>query len=378
MRGRVLTVREMEQPHLDAWASLAGRAVEANPMNEAAVVVSAARHQENGGGIRLVVAEDGCGMHGAFPVVWAARHGNIRVPVLTTNIRRMTYLGTPLIDRQGGVEAAAAMLGELRTRRRHGDPGVLVVQWLGEGGLVSAWLREAAAHLSFPTFDYEDFQQPFLSRRLDGARGELTSRKHRKDYERRARRMAEDLGHDLVLVDRAGDPGAVDDFLSLEAAGYKTDIGVAMRTRPGEPEQFTEMCRVLADEGRLHVLELRAGARTIAMQISLRAADTLFLIKVGHDEALGRYDPGIQLHLRAVEYFHERTDAEGIRVCTFPDNALLLRLYPERRRTSTLVIGLGSPLDRMLVRALPMARTVSRGARRQVASGSRLLGARAS
>lgn len=370
MRGRVLPARALDRAQIAAWAALAGRAVEANPMHEPAMVLSAARHQANGAAIQLVVAEDGGEMHGAFPVVRVPRHGNIRVPVVTTNIRRMTYLGTPLVDREGGVDAAAAMLGALRVRSRHGDPGLLVVQWMGGDGPVSEWVRQAAARLSLPTFDYEDFQQPFLSRGLDGARGELTSKKHRKDYERRARRMAEDLGADLELVDRAGDPEAVAEFLTLEAAGYKTDLGVAMRTHPGEPEQFTAMCEELAQQGRLHVLALRARARTIAMQISLRAGDTLFLVKVGHDEALARYDPGVQLHLRAVEYFHQHTDAQAIRVCTFPDNALLLRLYPERRRTSTLVIGLGTAVDRMLVRALPAARTLSRGARQQVAAGA--------
>ena len=218
-----------------------------------------------------------------------------------------------------------------------------------------------------PVFVYEDFQQPFLARRADGSLSESTSKRHRKDYERRARRMAEELGAELELVDRADDPRSVTEYLAMEAAGYKTDNGVAMLTQVGEPEYFVEMCRAFAREGRLHVLELRAGSRTVAIQVSLRAADTVFLIKVAHDESFGRYDPGVQLHLRAVEFFRDHTDAAGLRVCTFADNALLLRLYPDRRCVSTLVVGLGGPVDRALVRSMPAARSLSRRVRRGLA-----------
>ncbi len=111
------------------------------------------------------------------------------------------------------------------------EPGILVLQWLGEDGPVAGWLREAAEALACPVFVYEDFQQPFLARRADGSLSESTSKRHRKDYERRARRMAEELGAELELVDRADDPRSVTEYLAMEAAGYKTDNGVAMLTQ---------------------------------------------------------------------------------------------------------------------------------------------------
>ena len=42
------------------------------------------------------------------------------------------------------------------------------------------------------------------------------------------------------------------------------------------------------------------------MQVSLEAGDGLFLIKVGHDEEFNRYDPGVQLHFAAIDYFHTK------------------------------------------------------------------------
>lgn len=374
MQGRLTPVLSLGEAELEAWQGLADRAVEPNPMNGPDFVVAAARNQRSGSGISLVLAEDRGRMVGAFPVRFTGQHGNVRWPMATTNVRRMTYLGTPLVAPEGGQEAISAMLAALARQRRGGSLGgfrVLVVQWLGEGGPVAGWLRSAAAALGYPVTVYEEFEQPYLARRSQGDYASLLTSKHRKDYSRRARRLAEHLGAELEVVNRAGDPGAVDDFIELEAAGYKREIQVAMATQPGEPEYFREMCQRLARRGRLHHLELRAGGRLIATQLSVEEGGLLFLIKVGHDDEFARYDPGVQLHLRAMEYFHHQTGASAIRVCTFAGNELLLRLYPQRAATSTLMIGLGGRVDNALVRSLPAARRLRQRVRRGAASVGR-------
>lgn len=370
MRGRLIGVRDLSGAERSSWRSLGERAVEPNPMSEVDFVVSATNHLPGDSDISVVVAEDADGWFGAMPVRPAPRLGNIPIPAMTTNIRRMTYLGTPLLDRTRGPEAARTLLTTLAEHRRAGGFKTLVVEWLGDNGPVASMLRGAADELGFPIFVYEEFEQPFLTRRPLPTYSDNQSTKHRKDYERRARRLSESLGAPLEVVDRAGDSAAVDEFIALEAAGYKSDNGVAMVTRPGEPEYFHEMCARYAALGRLHLLELRAAERLVATQISVESGDGLFLVKVSHDEAFARSDPGVQLHFRAMEHFHHRTAAQFIRVCTFPGNELLLRLYPERRLTSTWMIGLGGRLDRAVLRALPGARALVRRARQRRARSS--------
>ncbi len=338
-----------------AWRSLALRAIDANPMCEPNCVLAAAAHLPYGHEISLVVVEARDRFYAATPIRRLARHGSFRLPVASTDIRRMTYLGTPLVDRERPVEAWAEMLKTLSTHRSDGGWMYFVVSWLSDGPAFSA-LRQATSRLRFPMQVLEDFEQPLLHRRTDGNYTDGQSKRHLSDYRRRAKRMAEHLGAELEVVNLAGDAAAVDEFIALEAAGYKRDNGVAMRTQPGEPAYFADMCRRFAAEDRLHLLTLRAGERTVAMQISLEADPGLFLIKVSHDEELNHFDPGVQLHLRAMEYFHNATGAEWIDVCTFPDNDLLLRLYPDRRRTLSVLIGLGGPLNSAVVRAIPTAK----------------------
>ena len=43
-----------------------------------------------------------------------------------------------------------------------------------------------------------------------------------------------------MLVDRTGDPAAVERYLRLEESGYKARAGIAMTTVAGEPEFFAE------------------------------------------------------------------------------------------------------------------------------------------
>jgi len=363
--GRLIPVGTMADTDMASWVDLGGRAVEHNPMNEPHFVVPAARWLPDGPEIDLVVTEHGGQWSGAVPVKRVNRLGGIPVKAVTTNVRRMTYLGTPLLDPHRTTDAARGLLSTLMGHRRQGDFNTLIVQWLGDDGPASAALRQATEELGLPIIVYEAFEQPFLTRHVVADYAESQSVKHRKDYERRARRMAETIGGELELVNRADDPAAVEDYIALEAAGYKTDIGVAMTTAAGEPEYFREMCARFAGLGRLHVLQLQAAGRLIAMQISVEAGDGLFLVKVGHDDAFGRFDPGVQLHFRAMEYFHHETAATFVRVCTFGGNPLLLRLYPERRPTSTWIIGLGNRMDQAVLRALLGAREVRRRVRQR-------------
>lgn len=374
MRARLVPARALVDGEIEAWQQLAGRAVDPNPVNEPAFVLAAARHLPYGDDIKLLVAEEAGTFHGAMPVRRLVRRG---MPMASTDVRRMTYLGTPLLDERGE-EAMRAMLATLVRERRAARWAWAELRWLG-AGQAEEMVRAAARSLRLPVETTEDFDQPFLVRRdvtrEDGASPlDHMSPRHVRDYRRRGRRLAELLGGDLEVVDLAGDPRAVDEYIALEAAGRKRETGVAMVGHPGEPEYFRDMCRRFAAEGRLQVLCLRAGETTVAMQISVAAGDGLFLVKVGHNESFDRFDPGVQLHMRAVERLQHEGEARWVHVCTFGDNELLLRLYPDRRRTRTLVISLGGAFAQLALRSLPYARAGSRRLR-ALRRAPRLVGA---
>jgi CelD/BcsL family acetyltransferase involved in cellulose biosynthesis len=373
LRARIVPISALTASDLEKWRSLAPRALEPNPMCEPPCVLAAARNLPYGDDLALLVADDGECFHIVTPVFRVPRFGRLPFPVVTTDIRRMTWLGTPLLGPERPVEAWMSALTTLSTERRSGRWQGLALKWIADGPVAAA-LDEATRRLRLPTYVSEDFDQPFLHRRPDRSYTSNQSKRHLGDYRRRARRLSELLGAELEVENVAADLNSVREYVELEAAGYKVDNGVAMRTQDGESEYFTEMCAAFAAEGRLQVLKMHAGGRTVSMQISFEAGDGLFLVKVGHDEKFNHYDPGVQLHFAAMEHFDARTDAAWIDVCTFPDNDLLLRLYQDRRRTKSVLVGLGGPLNSAMVRAIPHVRRAGHRSRRLVRAARHAVG----
>ena len=200
-----------------------------------------------------------------------------------------------------------------------------------------------------------------LERRDDAEYETLRATESRHQIRKKQRRLGRELGGEVTIVDRSCDMGAVDAYMALESSGYKARIGVAMTTVPGEPEYFREMCERFAAAGRLHLLALEAAGRPVAMNVWLRAGDGVFMIKSSFDHRYARFSPGISLHTSTLPWFHEHTDAHWIDTCTSPDNELLLRLYPDRRRVTSFFVVLGrSPRDRLVLRSFLLLRPVHR------------------
>ncbi len=102
------------------------------------------------------------------------------------------------------------------------------------------------------------------------------------------------------------------------------------------------------------------------MQCNIVADDALFCFKVAYDDGLARFSPGVQLEVDAVSAFHERAGVAVMDSCAEPDNALVNRLWPDRRPLVTFVVpgrGAGSRLLLASLRhAVGLRRRLHRGA----------------
>lgn len=358
VKGKILAVRQLEDRQLQAWADLAARAVQPNPLFEPGCLVPASRHLVNGAAISLVVAEHQGRYLGCFPVQAQRSWRALRRPVLVTQVRRMQYDGTPLVDPEGGAGALSAMLEALEASAKGGGPGLVVLDWL-DHGVVAAQLGQACEGLGIAQRTYTRWERPVLRRRPEGDYRSLHSRKFLKNVERLRRRLAEAEGGEVALVDRSDDPAGVEVLVGLEASGYKAHTGVAMASHPGEVAWFTEMCDRFRAAGRLHLHTLEVGARAIAAQLALRAGEGLFLLKVAYDEEFAPYTPGIQLHLDGIDHLFATTDAAWIDTCTYGGNATAERMYPDRQSVSAVVLATGGWVDRGALWGVSRARALA-------------------
>lgn len=360
IQGRIVNVKTVSDVDEAAWRELGQRSVEPNPFYEPDCLIPAAQHQSFGDEIDIVVATDGDRFYGVLPIRRVKRWRGMRYPMVTTQVRRMTYLGTPLVDAARGIEAVKAILGVLVDQRKEGKSRVLVIQEQTDGP-TAALFREAATELGLPLVVFESFERGFLTRHDPPAWQTAHSTKTLKNLQRKQRNLGKEMGGVAEIVDVGNSVQAIEDYTALEASGYKADVGVAMTTVEGEPEYFRDMCLRFAADKRLHLLSLTDGTKTAAMICWLRAQDTLLQFKWSYDEQYSKHSPGILLHTEAMRFFDEQTDAKALDTCTWGENEMINRIYPDRRKIVSYFIPLSSSFrDRLVVNAFVKLRPLHR------------------
>ena len=284
----------------------------------------------------------------------------LRYPIVTTQVRRMIYQGTPLIDAERGIEAAKALLEALVQERGAGKSRVLALQEL-TAGVVAEIFRDAASAMNLPLFVFESFERGLLRRQEPSGVFACAQPQDVSEPSPQAAQSGKGAGGTVEVVDRGNDPEAIDDYVRLEAAGYKADAGVAMVTVPGEPEFFREMCERFSAAGRLHLPSLSDGNKTVAMIAWIRGGDSLFQFKWSYDEDFARFSPGLILHTEVMRHFQDETDADLLDSCTWAGNEMISRLYPDRRRITSYFIILGrSWRDQVVIRSFLKLRPLHR------------------
>lgn len=366
MKPELLVPSTLSQQQLAAWRRLAERAADPNPFFEPDFLLPAVRHLQSEG-VGLLVSTDGDGeWRACLPVHRAWRWRRVPVPALASWLHLYCFLGTPLVDRDRTEAALASLLDGARSRRA---PGVLGLSLLDAGGRVSAALEAAAGTAGARPIEYERYERAALRRGQPEPYVAL-SRKHEREVARMRRRLGEHLGGEVRTTDRAGDPTAVDDFLRLEAAGWKGETGTAFGSAPAHAAFLREICERFAEQGRLWLLSLAVGERVVAMKCNLLAGGTAFCFKIAYDEELARFSPGIQLEVDNVRAFEQSEDLELMDSCAMPNNQMINRLWSGRREISAVAVPLGGPIGWLAPVAVRASVRMRRGAAASPVSSS--------
>ena len=345
---------------LAAWRELADTAAEPNPYLDPDFVLPAVRALRHGP-VRLLVAGD---WTAALPVVARPARRDVVLPGLCSWRHPYTFLGTPLVV-TGAVEEGVQ--GLLDGGRRAARAYVAFDRVMSDGPVGIALEQRAGPG----TVATERFERAVVLRRdaptyLDGR----LSSQRRKKLRRQARTLATAAQGELEVVDLARSSQAVETFLRLELAGWKGRAGTAMAANPAHAQFLRELCEGFARRDALQLLALRVGERVVAMQCNLRAGAGFFCFKVAYDEEFASLSPGTQLEIKALDVFHDRTDAAWMDSCASSQADLINRLWPDRRTVATLLVPSGPALGRVLPAAAhgtATARAARRRARRALA-----------
>lgn len=344
------------------WRDLAANAVEPNSFYAPAMLLAAldafaAERPE------VALVRDGAGrLIGLAPIAPLRGYSRLPVRYVATWMHKHCFFGAPLV-RPGHEEAFFSAIFDLVERRgaflrlRHLD---------ADGPLyaAAAAVAQRTGRLSSPSARYSRAMLRGPWRTDDYLKVSLSGKK-RKDL-RRLRSRLEEEG--AVAVDRLGAGADIDpwteEFLALEAAGWKGKAGTAMGGEAASTQFFRQAAGAAHRTGDVQMFRLRLGARTIAAAVNFAGAGVVYAFKVAYDEAFARYSPGVMLEIEMMKALEGTSGLSFVDSCAKAEHPMIERLWRERRKISALNVSRRDAPSKALFRLLAALEGASEAVRK--------------
>lgn len=248
----------------------------------------------------------------------------VLVPVLSAPPVPHAYLATPVVDRDHLDATLAAMLDRIAGDGRL--PRIVALDAMGaDGATMQALLRVLAARRSAPCF-FGQAQRPKLASQLDGKQylEQALSGSTRKKLRQQRRKLGEKGALESQCI---AEPDAVcaafEEFLRLEASGWKGRQGTALLNDATEAAFVRAMIAALAQRGEAMIYALTLDRRPVSMQIVLHTGPAAFTWKTAYDEALHDYSPGMLLFEDYTAAFLADKRIGHVDSCAFDDSGYM-------------------------------------------------------
>lgn len=163
------------------------------------------------------------------------------------------------------------------------------------------------------------------------------------------------------VLEPDGDLGQwIDEFLKLEASGWKGREGSALGSTPQGVAYFKTIASEAFRRGQLIMTALRLDERAIAQRCSFRSQAGAFTFKIAFDETYSSHSPGLLLEAHNVKYIQLRSDIRWMDSCTSPDNAMFNRLWKDRRLIRSVAMSIGSRMGYLSISIARVLRWLKR------------------
>jgi CelD/BcsL family acetyltransferase involved in cellulose biosynthesis len=330
---RSIALESITAEDVRAWEQLASEAAEPNPFFEPGFVRIAAGAL-GADDVHLLVDDDAGAWRGCVPVRFNRVLGR---PILAAGWKHpYSFLGTPLVTSTGGEGFAESLTRAVSARS---PCRFALLRRASEGPVLAAIRAAVEAQPKLGVVFERSMQRPALERRDSfDYLSEMKSRR-RSELRRQRRKLGEALGGEPTVRDRDDVAQAAEEFLRLEASGWKGESGTAMASDEASARLFRDVCAEFGGDDRIRFRSLEANGRVAAMTCDIVAGDVRFGFKAAYDEDLRRYSPGVQLQVDNFVAFGEHGPERLIDSCGEPDNEAMSDLWPERRSIATLAFG---------------------------------------
>jgi CelD/BcsL family acetyltransferase involved in cellulose biosynthesis len=212
-------------------------------------------------------------------------------------------------------------------------PGLLMMSLVpAEGAFARAFdgalRRSGRAHAAFGCHQRAQLA-PGAQR--DGYIERALSAGRRKELRRQRRRLQDIAPMTFITATRTPDiEAALEDFLLIEASGWKGAAGTAIVNDPNVRDFVERAVTALAAEGGARVDRLFLDGTAIAAAITLASSDTAWCWKIAYSEGVARFSPGVQLALDLTESLLAQPNPTRVDSCATTDHPMIDHIWRER------------------------------------------------
>ncbi len=346
------------QNHLKSWHELASRSLDPNPFFAPDFLIP---YMDNMGhsGLQLCVIRETESQDWLMAAPMARRKQGLAVPAATSWATEYGPLGIPLLapDAPAGTVPAFLSLAARSARLP-----LIAFPYMPLDSDTAEAIRSAEG------WTVHCGQEAYRAAHDSGEEGERQfakaySGKRRKELPRLIRRLSA-LG-EVQFASHSGkdSPHHFENFLQLEASGWKGKNGTALLSTHQTAAFAREMVSKRATYNGVRIDSITVSGHPIAMLVLLSEAGRIFSWKIAFDEEYGRYSPGAQITLFAFEQSLSDPSISGGDSLAIPGHPMIEPLWRGRMRYGTLLCS-RSGSGRMLQEAATLDLALNQNLRR--------------
>jgi len=335
VRAGTVAMRAVPESWEPAWNALAHEAVEPNPFAEHWFVAASVAYLPVPGDARILWVAQGKDLIGLLPLCTASPYGRTPLRHATNWLHYHSFYGAPLIRR--GFEWAFWRAALDLLDRANWAPNFLHLTALDRDGITLAGLESVRRADVVYASERALLKSDLSSTAYYEAH---VRKKKRKEIARLVSRLSERgaIGYDHLPADADPLPW-IDDFLALEASGWKGREGSALGADPATSGFFRAAVVGAHSAGRLDILRLTLDGRAIAMLVNFMTPPGSYSFKIAFDEDFARFSPGVLIQIENLKVL-EREDVDWMDSCAVEDHPMINSLWAERRTIVRVTVPL--------------------------------------
>jgi CelD/BcsL family acetyltransferase involved in cellulose biosynthesis len=368
---KVLTGLQAMKDIVPAWDDLAARALEPNPFYESWMLLPAIEAFGLERSFRLVTIWTGGQLDAVVPLERTKGFKGLPLPAFTSWRHRHMLLSTPLVRQQGATETLDALVEWLKKAPEGAE--IAGMQHLVKDAAFHRMLVEVLKDAGIRPLAVDSYQRPVLRRRRDADTymAENISAKDRTELRRRERRLVEQGALSYVALEGGEDVGRwIEEFLQLEASGWKGKEGTALACTEANRRFATEIFAAAYQRGRLHIVGVDLDGKPIARCTSFIAGPGSYAFKPAYHEAYAKFSPGIIAEVARIRHFHGMPEVRWMDSFTDAGNTVMSRLWSDRITVESIAFGTRIT-GALTVAAWPFLRWAKSQGRRALSAASR-------